>query len=60
MDNIQFYDFNSKKTHILCNKPECTHEDEECSSYTGGVTLRYAEGNLYYVAEEGTTGDVYF
>ncbi|MBQ2799958.1 MAG: hypothetical protein IJF03_01055 [Lachnospiraceae bacterium] len=60
MDNIQFYDFNLKKTHILCNKPECTHEDEECSSYTGGVTLRYAEGNLYYVAEEGTTGDVYF
>lgn len=57
MQYVYYYDLQSKKTHILCNKPECTHEDETCSAYTGGATLRYADGDLYYIAEETSTGE---
>ena len=57
---VQYYDLESGKSHILCDNPECTHEDEKCNAYAGGVTMRYADGNLYYVAEENTTGDFYF
>ena len=60
MGYIQYYDFETKKTHILCNNPECSHEDEQCNAYSGGATLRYAEGDLYYVAAEYPTGDFYF
>lgn len=60
MSYVQYYDFDSGNTHILCSKPECTHEDENCNAYAGGVTIRYAEGDLYYVAEEALTGDFYF
>ena len=46
MGYIQYYDFETKKTHILCNNPECSHEDEKCNAYAGGGSLRYAEGDL--------------
>lgn len=59
MAYVYYYDFQSKKSHILCNKPECNHEDETCTAYTEGVSLRYADGYLYYTADEGTTGDCY-
>lgn len=57
---VQYYDVKTGKNHILCNKPECAHEDVNCNAYAGGVTMRYAEGNLYYVAEDNSTGDFYF
>ncbi|MEG0367280.1 MAG: hypothetical protein RR585_10615 [Coprobacillus sp.] len=37
--NICYYDYTSKKEVILCNKPECQHQDETCTSYIMLPTL---------------------
>lgn len=32
-NHMQYYDFDQKKSYILCSKPNCTHNSEECSSW---------------------------
>ena len=32
-DNIKYFDYLAKKEIYLCNKPNCKHDTEECSSY---------------------------
>lgn len=31
--NIKYFDYSAKKEIYLCNKPNCKHDTEECSSY---------------------------
>ncbi len=47
---VYFYDSNSKKTHVLCNKPECAHDGEGCNAYINAMAIRYYEHALYYVS----------
>ena len=47
---VYFYDSNSKKTHVLCNKPECAHDGEGCNAYINAMAIRYYERALYYVS----------
>lgn len=43
-NNIMFFDYDSKKEVYLCNKPNCAHDTEECSSYS-----KFSEANqLFY------------
>ncbi len=32
-NNIKYFDYSAKKEIYLCNKPNCKHDTEECSSY---------------------------
>lgn len=32
-NNIKYFDYSAKKEIYLCNKPNCNHDTEECSSY---------------------------
>lgn len=42
--NIMFFDYDTQKEVYLCNKPNCKHEDNTCSSY-----LEIGESNeLFY------------
>lgn len=34
--NIKYIDYASKKEMYLCNKPNCTHDDDTCPSYLAG------------------------
>lgn len=50
--NILYTDFESKTRVFLCNRPECTHDTESCTSwigdYTGGASL-FSDGAYIYV-----------
>lgn len=43
-NNIKYFDYSAKKEIYLCNKPNCTHDTEECSSY-----LDISESNDLFV-----------
>lgn len=47
---VYYYDFDSKKTHLLCNKPECAHDGDQCNAYINAMSIRYCEHALYYVS----------
>lgn len=70
-NNIKYFDYSTKKEIYLCNKPNCKHDTEECSSYldaTKSNNLFVYDDFLYLIsgmdeaetvkvsmAEEGTT-----
>lgn len=37
--NIKYFDYSAKKEIYLCNKPNCKHDTEECSSYLDATKL---------------------
>lgn len=43
-NNIKYIDYSTKKEIYLCNKPNCKHDTEECSSY-----LNIAEANDLFI-----------
>ena len=45
---IRFAEPGSHDFHILCNKPECKHEDTNCNAYMD-IALGYYNGHLYGV-----------
>lgn len=58
---VLFYDFNSKKTVYLCNRPNCDHVDpEDCSAYIRGIkSIFEIENELYQVIFNGYNLEVY-
>ena len=50
---IRFAEPGSHDFHILCNKPECKHEDTNCNAYAG-FALGYFNQHLYGVQDNGT------
>jgi len=47
---IRFAEPGSHDFHILCNKPECKHEDTNCNAYMD-IALGYYNGHLYGVQD---------
>ena len=55
---IYYVDKESKTATVLCNKPECSHSDDNCNAWTNGLSLSASNGKLYfnsldYVEENG-------
>lgn len=53
---VTFVDKDSMKATVLCNKPNCSHEDMDiCNAYIGekgagvGTQIQYYDGNLYSI-----------
>ena len=44
-DNLMFYDDKSEESIVLCNKPQCGHDGEECMAYISGSEFK---SELYY------------
>ncbi|MEG0276185.1 MAG: hypothetical protein RR630_04070 [Coprobacillus sp.] len=58
--NICYYDYATKKEIILCNKPECQHNDETCTAcLMSGITSQLIVYNdsLYIMESRGLTVD---
>lgn len=54
--NIKYFDYSAKKEIYLCNKPNCKHDTEECSSYLdiSETTDIFVYNNyLYLIAGSG-------
>ncbi|WP_028041879.1 hypothetical protein [Candidatus Stoquefichus massiliensis] len=54
---LSYYDYATKQEVVLCNQPECKHEDETCPAYLFGVGLSqmlfvYKE-HLYMIESHG-------
>lgn len=46
------FDKQSHTYHILCNKPQCLHEDNTCNGYAPNLfEMEYYEGNIYMVCD---------
>lgn len=43
--NLYYYDYETKQEIFLCDKPECQHMDESCTSYIDGDT--YISAHLF-------------
>ncbi len=55
---VFYVDKKSKTATILCNKPECSHQDDTCNAWAHGYSLSVSNGKLYfnnldYVEENG-------
>ncbi len=51
-ENIMYFDYDTKKEVYLCNKPNCKHDSESCSSYsdfTEANELFYYNDALYFL-----------
>ncbi len=60
--NIYYLDKESGASTVLCGKPECSHNDENCNAFTAALSLTYYDGKLYwthhdYVQENGSVVD---
>lgn len=44
---LHFYDENSKKSNIMCNKKNCTHNDDKCTAYLSPLQYRYTQLEYY-------------
>lgn len=46
---LYFFDVNSEKEVILCSRPNCNHDSEECNAYVEALRplLMYYDGELY-------------
>lgn len=57
--NICYFDYQSKQEIYLCDKPECKHEEESCTSYLPILAMNSAlfvyQDNIYIIQDEGTT-----
>ena len=60
-DGLQFlyyYDAKTKQAAPLCGKPECTHDDPECSACIGNAIGVSGRGeHIYWVTPEFNSGD---
>lgn len=55
--NIKYFDYSAKKEIYLCNKPNCKHNEEECSSYLGrfnSTELFVYNNYLYLISSTGS------
>ena len=55
--NIKYFDYSAKKEIYLCNKPNCKHDTEDCSSYldmTGSNDLFVYNNYLYLISGTGS------
>ena len=54
--NIYYYDYNKKINTIWCNKLQCAHDSEECSSYISFDskydTIYFHDGKMYKFKED--------
>lgn len=49
--NIYYYDYETKQEVYLCNKPECQHLDETCTSFLmPGISYLYVYNDHIYIA----------
>lgn len=56
---LYFVDKETMQSTILCGKPECSHQDQNCNAYLGNIShITYYDGKLYYAAgqEQGIPG----
>jgi len=51
---VYYIDKATENTTILCGKPECSHDDEDCNAYAG-TALTYYDGKLYYFSDSGSS-----
>lgn len=54
-NKIMYFDYNSKKEVYLCNKPNCKHDNEDCSAYLKigqNNELFYYNDYLYFINAE--------
>ena len=52
LEHIMYFDYATQKEVYLCNKPNCKHEDESCSSYLNIAEVNeifYYDQHLYLV-----------
>lgn len=52
LEHIMYFDYATQKEVYLCNKPNCKHEDESCSSYLNIAEVNeifYYDQRLYLV-----------
>ena len=56
--NIYYYDYASKKEIYLCDKPECKHIDESCTSYVenGLNAYLFLHGKYVYILSNEQAG----
>lgn len=50
--NILYYDYAAKKEIYLCDKPQCQHHDETCTSYIGNwgfASTLFVHGDYLYL-----------
>ena len=48
---LYFYDAQGEKT-LVCGKPNCRHDNENCDAYIPANTFTYWEGRFYYVTDK--------
>ena len=51
---VYYVDKVTESTTVLCGKPECSHDDEECNAYAG-TALTYYDGKLYYFSDSNSS-----
>ena len=49
-DNLMFYDDKSEESIVLCNKPQCGHDGEECMAYISGSEFKQRQNPCSCVA----------
>ncbi len=56
-DNLMFYDDKSEESIVLCNKPQCGHDGEECMAYISGSEFKselyYYNSYIYMISSKG-------
>lgn len=59
--NLRYFDYQTKQEIFLCDKPECLHDDETCTSYLPssaiGAMLFVYQDHLYLSASGGASSD---
>lgn len=61
--NIMYFDYGTQKEVYLCNKPNCKHEDNTCSSYLEigeSNELFYYDQHLYLINAQASGSIVHF
>lgn len=56
--NIMYFDYETKKEVYLCNKPNCKHDNSDCSSYSSKLAadeLFYHNEALYLINSSAST-----
>lgn len=45
---LYFFDYALGKMIVVCGKPECPHNDNDCNAWINSKLLSYYDGKLYY------------
>ncbi|MEG0736776.1 MAG: hypothetical protein RR441_07900 [Longicatena sp.] len=58
--NIRYFDYASKQEVYLCDKPQCSHDNDSCTSYLplGGLTSLFVSNNHLYLLKNPSMGNV--